>query len=85
MKVNVTKSRVMCSRFIHMEHKRTLKAISSISFVSDLVPILDFLLSMGEFAKRYRIIFLKNLKSCLASWKGAILNKGVGLPEHLRG
>lgn len=33
MKVNVTKSRVMCSRFIHMEHKRALKAISSISCV----------------------------------------------------
>ena len=75
MKVNILKSKAMCSKRVHESVKRSIKEISSIRFVANLGHYLGFPLIQGRATKYTYDYILEKMQRRLSTWKGNLLNK----------
>lgn len=75
LKVDVEKSKAMCSRLVLRQKKDNMKDISSISFVSDLGVYLGFFLVQGRVNHNVYNAVLDKIQRRMAAWKGRLVNK----------
>jgi len=75
MKVNVLKSKAVCSKRVHESVKQSIKEISFIRFVANLGHYLGFPLIQGRATKDTYDYILENMHRRLSTWKGNLLNK----------
>ena len=75
LKVNVVKSRAMCSPFVSRQRRDLFTSISSIRFASDLGKYMGFPLLISRPKKNDFSFIVDKLRHRLASWKGKLLNK----------
>ena len=75
LKVNVYKSRAMCSALVSRQRRDLFTSISSIRFASDLGKYLGFPLLSTKPKRRDLAFIIDKLNLRLASWKGKLLNK----------
>ena len=75
LKVNVVKSRVMCSPSVSRQRRELFTTISLIHFASDLGKYLGFPLWISRPRKNDFAFIVDKLRHRLASWKGKLLNK----------
>jgi len=75
MKVNVLKSKAMCSKRVHESVKQSIKEISFIHFVANLEHYLGFPLIQGRATKDTYDYILEKMHRRLSTWKGNLLNK----------
>ena len=75
LKVNVHKSRAMCSVVVSRQRWELFSSISSIRFASNLGKYLGFPLLSRRAKKSDFSFIIGNLNQRLASWKGKLLNK----------
>ena len=74
LKVNLEKSRTMCSKNLSSRRKDNMTNISSICFTSDLGKYLGFPLIQGRVSKALFADLMTKVQSRLASWNGRLLN-----------
>nr|XP_029146996.1 uncharacterized protein LOC114924945 [Arachis hypogaea] len=75
MKVNIEKSKAICSRNISNRRKEMLSGVSHIPFTSDLGKYLGVNLNHPRAARSIFSDSLEKIKNRLASWKGRLLNR----------
>jgi len=75
LKVNVTKSKSMCSKRVPERTKRDIQGISSIRLVSNLGHYLGFPLVQGRVTNETYKHIIEKMHHRLATWKGKLLNK----------
>ncbi|XP_052107421.1 uncharacterized protein LOC110273893 [Arachis duranensis] len=75
MKVNIEKSKTICSRNISNRRKEMLSSVSHIPFTSDLGKYLRVNLNHPRAARSIFSDSLEKIKNRLASWKGRLLNR----------
>jgi len=75
MKINVLKSKAMCSKRVHGSVKQSIKEISSIRFVANLGHYLGFRLIQGRATKDIYDYILEKIHRRLSTWKSNLLNK----------
>ncbi|XP_072077874.1 uncharacterized protein [Arachis hypogaea] len=75
MKVNIEKSKAICSRNISNRRKEMLFGVSHIPFTSDLGKYLGVNLNHPRAAMSIFSDSLEKIKNRLASWKGRLLNR----------
>ena len=75
LKINVDKSRAMCSRNITCTRRENFTGISSIRFATNLGKYLGFPLISGRVSKATFSELLERVQNRLASWKDRLLNR----------
>ena len=75
MKINIEKSKAICSRNISNRRKEMLSGVSHIPFTSDLGKYLGVNLNHPRAARSIFSDSLEKIKNRLASWKGRLLNR----------
>lgn len=75
LKVNLEKSRAMCSPRIPRTRKNQLASSSPIQFIGNLGRYLGFRLKHGRMKKDDLNFILEKIQTWLSSWKGRLLNK----------
>ena len=75
LKVNLEKSRVMCSKNISSRRWENFTSISSIRFANDLGKYLGFPLFQDRVSRSTFSDLLGKIQTRLTSWKGKLLNR----------
>ena len=75
LKVNVEKSRVMCSKNVSRRHRDNFMAISSLRFTSTLGKYLSFPLVNRRMTKAEFQVIIDKINGKLSTWKGKLLNR----------
>lgn len=75
LKVNLEKSKAMCSPMISRTRRDELSNLSAIDFVNDLGSYLGFPLIRGRASKKHYSLVVERVQRHMASWKGMLLNK----------